>query len=253
MDCNQIRPLIAAHLDGELDVIRDAEVVAHLDRCPTCADAALAHAASRGLIQEKLPRYTAPADLHADIRAALRAESKPTAQLHVLPFLGKALGLAASLAIVASAGYQWGVHRERSLQFSDEIVSNHVRSLMTGHSYDVVSSDQHTVKPWFAGKLDFSPAVPDLSTDGFPLLGGRVDRLGNRPVATLVYGRRKHVIDLYVWVGTSQFAPATFARGGYNVIGWTQGAQNFVAVSDLSLPELTTFSGLQKKASSPLE
>ena len=253
MDCNQTKPLIAAHLDGELDVIRDAEVIAHLDRCPSCADAALAHAAGRGLVQEKLPRYTAPSDLHADIRKALCAEFKTTAQLHVLPFLGKTLGLAASIALIASAGYQWGVRRERSLQFTGEIVSNHVRALLTGHAYDVVSSDQHTVKPWFAGKLDFSPTVPDLSTDGFSLLGGRVDRLGNHPVATLVYGRRKHVIDLYVWVGASQMSPATFTRDGYNVIGWTQGELNFVAVSDLSLPELTTFSSLQKKASSPLE
>jgi len=242
MDCNQTRPLIAAHLDGELDVIRDAEVVAHLDRCPSCADAALAHAANRGLIQEKLPRYTAPASLHTDIRAALRAESKPTAKLHILPFFGKSLGLAASLGFAVFVGFYWGNTRSSANHLFDEAVSDHIRSLQADHLTDVTSTDQHTVKPWFAGKLDFSPPVVDLASAGFPLIGGRLEHIDNQPAAALVFHRRQHAINLYIWpANTSVVSPRIAERVGYHVEAWSRNGFNFLAISEIPAVELSQF------------
>jgi anti-sigma factor RsiW len=242
MDCNQIRPLIAAHLDGELDVVRDAEVITHLDKCPACAEAALAHAASCGLIQEKLPRYSAPPELHASIRAALRTEAKPTTQRQILPFLAKTLSLAASLAFAVFVGFAWGNARSHADRLVDEAVSDHIRSLQADHLTDVTSTDQHTVKPWFAGKVDFSPPVIDLAAAGFPLAGGRLEHLDDRPAAALVFHRRQHAINLYIWPATTTvISPQRSTHSGYHVEMWSQDGFNFLAVSEVAAAELAQF------------
>jgi anti-sigma factor RsiW len=134
-----------------------------------------------------------------------------------------------------------------------EVQTAHVRSLITSHLTDVNSSDQHTVKPWFSGKLDFSPPVTDLASQGYPLQGGRLDYLNNRSVAALVYQRNKHLINLFIWPSTDgNQAPRISTYNGYHLMHWSQSGMNYWAVSDLSLSELQSFVQLvQQSISSP--
>ena len=126
---------------------------------------------------------------------------------------------------------------------ADTVVAEHIRALQPGHLMDVVSTDQHTVKPWFDGRLDYAPPVQDFQAQGFPLAGARLDYLAGRPVAALVYQRRQHSIDLFVWPIGQQFdgGPAEGSRRGYNFVRWTRGGQAFWAVSDLNPAELGEF------------
>ena len=244
MDCNETRLCLAAHLDDELDVMQDAAVVAHLDGCPACAAAALAHTARRGLIRDKLPRFTASRELERQIRLTLRAEEKPARS--PLWWLARSGALAAGLALAVLGGYQLGLRQMRAAGLVDELASARIRALMTGHTVEVASTDQHMVKPWFAGKLDFTPPVNDLATEGFPLIGGRRDRVGNRTVAVLVYQRRQHLIELYIWPADYGNATVETTRDGFNVLPWEQTGNRCVAVSDLALDELKEFRRLSQ-------
>jgi anti-sigma factor RsiW len=134
-----------------------------------------------------------------------------------------------------------------------EVLTSHLRSLMPGHLMDVISTDQHTVKPWFDGRIDFSPPVIDFAADGYRLIGGRLDYLDSRPVAALVYQRRKHIVNVFVWPATdgSQSAVESAAHDGYNLLHWRRGGMNYWMVSDLNAQEMGVFAGLLRGESAP--
>jgi anti-sigma factor RsiW len=157
--------------------------------------------------------------------------------------LWQVTGLAASLAFAALVGFAWGNARSQASLLVDEAVSDHIRSLQTDHLTDVASTDQHTVRPWFAGKLDFSPPVADLAAMGFPLTGGRLEHIAGRPAAALIFHRRQHVINLFIWpVSQTAVAPRHTSRNGYNAETWSQAGLNFLAVSEIPATELKQFS-----------
>jgi anti-sigma factor RsiW len=249
MECNTVRPLLDADSDGELDLVRHLELEEHLRACASCAGLAEAICSRRNALRESLPRFTAPPHLVANIRAALAAEIKPAASLPT-PASGASIawrfwriaGIAASIGVALLIGYNLGGANARSNALFDDAVSSHIRSLEAGHLTDVASTDQHTVKPWFAGKLDFAPPVFDLAAAGFPLIGGRLEYLDGRPAAALVFQRRKHAINLFVWPsGSSSMSTRQTSRDGYNAVSWSQGSFNFVAVSEIPAAELAQF------------
>ena len=255
MDCNETRRLLDADTDGELDLVRHLELEAHRRACPDCARRAENARARRSALREALPRFTAPPQLAEKIRASLRAESAavaaPAATTSPVPRraplfwpIWNIAGLAASLAFAVLVGFAWGHARARANLLVD-------RSLQGSHLMDVVSTDQHTVKPWFAGKLDFSPPVVDLAAAGFPLAGGRLEHLDGRPAAALVFHRRQHAINLFIWpVGTGTLPVRQSARNGYNTESWSQGGLNFLAVSEIPATELGQF-GAAYRATAP--
>jgi anti-sigma factor RsiW len=265
MDCNETRRLLAADVDGELDLVRHLELEQHLRGCPACAAAAESLRAQRVALRNNLPRFTAPSPLADKIRASLRAEAnatvpaatavsspavstapKPKAPIIAFP-AWRVSALAASVAIALFAGFTWGSSNARRNLLFDEAVADHVRSLEANHLNDVASTDQHTVKPWFAGRLAFSPPVVDLAADGFPLTGGRLEHLARHTAAALVYHRRQHAINLFVWPATDgAIAASASARDGFNVVAWSHGDLNFTAVSEIPAAELAHFTELYR-------
>lgn len=226
-------------LDGELAEDETALLEAHLAECAACRRFREARLALRSAIVTAMPRLEVPDRLRARVRADLRTSGRR------MP-VWRQVALAATLVLVASAsalgGWRVGTAHMASTVLADEVLASHVRSLMPGHLSDVTSTDQHTVKPWFDGRLDFSPPVTDFSGRGYPLLGGRLDYVGGRPVAALVYGRRKHVINVFVWPAEkakSLSAPTT--RQGYRVLHWQTPEYSYWVASDLGLSELTDF------------
>src|SRR5258707_14779467 len=171
---------------------------------PSCAAIFLSLEQLRNDLRMQAPRYTAPAHLQQRIHVALRKAAKSEAPQRALPWNWAAV--AASLLLCASLSWNFALLRSRGPatgSLAQEVLSSHVRSLIGTHLVDVPSSDQHTVRPWFNGKLDFSPEVKDFASQGFPLIGGRLDYLMGRPVAALVYGRRQHVINVFTWPADS--------------------------------------------------
>ena len=238
MDCRESQSQRQAYLDGELDLTRSLEQEEHLRECSVCSQAFDGFRLLQKSLRSDLLRFQQPASLEKRVRTALRRQSGSRAQIFRLGWLIPAIS-AAVLAILF-AGYLLLTRAPADNLLAGEIVSSHVRSLMaSSHLIDVPSEDPHTVKPWFDGKLDFSPPVKDLTSRGFALIGGRLDYIGNRPVAVLIYQRRKHVINLFVWPAPSgDTKPAAQVRQGYNLIHWTKSGMSHWAVSDLNLAEL---------------
>jgi len=251
VDCRQTQSLIDSCLDGELELTSHLEIERHVADCPTCRAIFENRRALSGAIRAHATYYAAPTAVAARVRAALnQAVEPPPATFRPSP---RWLSLAASVAFAAFLGAgvtYWVAQPSPDELLAREAVAGHVRSLMVaGRSTDVSSSDQHTVKPWFNGKLDFSPPVLDLTGEGFTLVGGRLDYLASHPVAALVYRHRQHVINLFIWPGTdSADRPLqTQFHQGYQVMHWTQAGMIYWAVSDLNPANLQTFSALIQK------
>jgi anti-sigma factor RsiW len=231
--CIDMHLLVQAELDGELDAASAAALATHVEGCPGCA----ALQTELGLLSTQLrgglTRHAAPASL----RAAILAQRPAFAPTRRRPSWGHGASFGAGMAVAATIA-AFIVLPDKGGVVPD-IVAAHIRALQPGHLVDVASTDQHTVKPWFDGRLDYAPPVRDFAAQGFPLVGGRLDYLADRPIAALVYRRDKHLIDVFVWPGDRATADST--TQGYNVAGWTQDGMNFRAVSDLNAAELADF------------
>ncbi len=280
MDCNHSRRFLEAYADGELDLVRHVELEEHLRCCPGCSRRVENARVREQVLQRELPRHVASPRLRDNILTAIRQAGAPLpaalnepapqsapSQPVQPPSIGRSpaaaatetgtllrfwqvTGLAASIALALLGGYRWGSTRALNAQAFTEAVADHVRSLQVDHLTDVASTDQHTVKPWFAGKLDFAPPVIDLATADFPLTGGRLENFANHPAAALVFRRRQHVINLFIWRANGDRLPAkTEERRGYHLESWSRADLNYIAISDIPAAELARFAAAFREAS----
>ena len=242
--CPDKLSLIHGLFDGELDAANALEAEAHLRGCPGCAAEFRRLQVMRARLADADLKPRAPAALRARVEAQIAAEARPAPQPwrvragQIAPWASSGVfaAIAAGLALVMLAP-QVG---ESGLQ--DELVASHVRSLLAAHLTDVATSNRHVVKPWFNGRIDFAPQVDDLADRGFPLAGGRLDYMHRKVVAALVYRRRQHVINLFVWPAEHGAEPQLAARkAGYSLVRWTRGGLEYWAVSDIDPAELKAF------------
>ena len=249
MNCQEIETLKHAYADRELDLVRTTEIERHLSACRACSQAYANIRALGSALQSADLYFQAPVQLQRRIRATLpnEARNSPTMPLNWWQWLKWGIPVAgtALIAFLLATALTRPSTDERLAQ---EVTASHVRSLMAAHLTDVASSDQHTVKPWFDGKIDFAPPVKDLAAQGFPLVGGRLDYLQNRQVAALIYQRHKHLVNLFIWPAPrdSNTTEKPAVRQGYNLIHWNESGMTFWAVSDLNSAELREFVELIK-------
>lgn len=249
MDCQDARALRHLYLDGEIGTDDTPPLEAHLRSCAGCAAIFRSDRELSAALKLGAPRYEAPEMLRARIRRELAARERGRrfGELRLLGVGWNPVAIAASLmlaVILGSALTPLVPFPAVEDRVADAVVASHIRSLMAdNHLTDVRSTDQHTVKPWFNGKLDISPPVVDLASAGFPLIGGRLDYIDKRPVAALVYRRQQHVINVLVWPEgkSGATAPASLAERGYNLIHFDRDGMSLWVVSDLNAAELRDF------------
>ncbi len=270
MICNETQRLLDAYVDNELDLRGVLEVEEHLARCPVCGAEEKSLRSLQETARANLTRYPMPPGFEARLRAVLHAEEAPTkAASPIVPpspaarprrrawkWAALAPAAAAAALLVVAGPRLWPQPSEASV--ANAVVAAHVRSLLANHLTDVASSDQHTVKPWFQGKLDYSVSVTDWAAEGFPLVGGRLDYVEDTPAAALVYKRNQHVVNLFVWPsksdgrspqgGAANDEPLRrLSRRGYNAYCWAKDGMHYWAVSDLNEADLKTFVELVRR------
>jgi anti-sigma factor RsiW len=259
MNCRDAQTLMHAYLDAELDPSASLQFEQHVGDCPVCGKAlaeqqsiqsqmradSLYYAAPEGLRERLRASWAAPASLSELPHESSQGQSRGAARRFPMRWVA----VAACVALCVSLGF--GLARvafegSRPDPLIQEVASAHIRSLQADHIVDVPSSDRHQVKPWFNGKLDFSPPTPDLEKEGFHLVGGRLDYVDGRPIAAIVYRRREHVINMFVWVksGTDATDVRHETRQGYNLVHWSRDGMNFWLASDLNLTEMNELAQL---------
>lgn len=250
MLCRDSKKLLGAYVDNELDVVQSAALEEHLAVCADCQAFVEDQRSVKGLLQQGNFRFSVPSGFYEQIRKSL--EPSPSRKLRVWPVipawawkLGTGAATAAALALAIALGVV--LHQQSNagqVIVQNEVVDNHVRSMLLNHLADVDSTDQHTVKPWFNGKLSFSPKVTDFSDKGFPLVGGRLDTMEGETVAALVYKRRQHVINVFTCPHAEVIAPVATEQRGYHIVHWADGGMEYWAISDVNAGELQQFADL---------
>ena len=249
MTCEDARPLLDAHVDRELDVATDREVIRHLSECERCASEVESIRALKKALSEG-ERTRAPQVLRRRIVAALGSppvvdRARVTRAFRWLPRSSTIAVPAAIAAVLALLLMPRMFRVDQSDFLVREVVAAHVRSTQVDHLTDVISSDRHTVKPWFGGKIDFSPPVTDFQAKTFKLIGGRVDYLDDRPVAALVYQHGPHLINVFVWPSDgAERGPSLLTRSGYNVDHFSHAGMNYWIVSDMGVDEMEKLAAL---------
>ena len=254
MDCSEARIRLAGSVDEELPLAEQSALDAHLGDCPACRGERSTQWFVHRVLGREATRHAASPALRRRVRAALRAADDRHADRWwrrwtwtlPVPALGAALAaiLAANGAILAS------LHPDTD-RIAEDVLAGHVRALVTSHPIDVASSDRHTVKPWYAGRLDFSPPVTDFAGDGFPLEGGRLDYIDGRTVAALVYSRREHRIDAFEWPAPDERVEPLQVedRRGFHLVHWTRGGMRYWLASDLETAEMERLARLLERSS----
>jgi anti-sigma factor RsiW len=244
MACPTAPELLEPYIDDELDLARTVEFEKHLASCEECAQKVASLRALSKRLQAPDMRYAAPASL----RANLRRKTEPRPSLFRARSSWYFAAAAAMLVLAVLPALYVLQNRNNQRQIARELVGAHVRSLMVDHLIDVQSTDQHTVKPWFEGKIDFAPQVNDYAAQGYPLAGGRLDYIGGRTVAVLVYHRRQHPINVFQWPSqdTGESRPKNQVSEGFNLVHWRDNGMEFWASSDLNYNELAAFVELMR-------
>jgi len=257
MQCQESKTILGAYLDGEIELMRSVELEEHLAVCAECGRDLEEQRGLQELLRNPSLRYTAPAGLKESIRASL-SQAKPAEPEPLRPKIeplpqrspgsrwwpALQWGAVAALCVVLAGATLFWFRGQSEQKLAGQVVDNHIRSLMAGHLADVPSSDQHTVKPWFAGKISFSPNVPDYVDKGFALKGGRLDYMENQTVAVLIYQRRAHIINVFIYPSSENRKPASEQVRGYNLIHWAGSGMEYWLVSDLNPAELQELAGL---------
>lgn len=247
MDCEDVQTLLYRYIDDELLPEERRQAEAHMENCADCRRLAQEEITWQRAIRRTATYYSVPDEVRRRIAGIAR---RPSSFAPSAPWRGFAMAASLLLAVALSSGVTaYLVTPKPSDSVAREVVAGHVRSLMADHLTDVASSDQHTVKPWFHGRLDYAPPVDDTSAQGFPLIGGRLDYIDHRPVAALVYRHDKHPINLFVFPEDGPDDSSPPEQSGYNVLHWTADGMSFWAVSDLNAAELRQFEKLIRNQS----
>src|SRR5215831_11583746 len=243
MQCQESKKILDAYVDNEVDLMQSVALEEHLAGCADCSQTLESRRALKDSIHNADLRYAAPPELLKSVRKSLRMPEEKTASPKWQWFRMASLGFASATAVCALiVAIAWfALHTPADQKMAQQLVDNHVRSMMASHLVDIPSSDQHVVKPWFNGKLTFSPRVTDFKDKGFPLEGGRLDYVDKQNAAALVYKRNQHIINVFQYPTSGSSGLNDFQQRGYNILHWAKGGMEYWVVSDLNQGELRQF------------